>query len=144
MTTDNENGSRDRKGRFAKGNPGKPKGARSQTTLAIEQLLGNDARRLTRKAITTALAGDTAALKLCMERIAPVRRGRVVTIDNFPKIESAADVPGALSALLVAVSKGDMTTDEADAVASLCSRYVNAVEAAEHEARLKALEEKMP
>ena len=78
-----------------------------------------------------------------MERIAPVRKGRVVTVENFPKVSSAADVPGALSALLLAVAKGDLTTDEADAIASLCSRYVAAVEAVEHETRLKALEEKL-
>ena len=143
MTTAEDNGPRDRKGRFSKGNPGKPKGARSQTTLAIEQLLGKEATRLTRKAIKAALAGDSAALRLCMERIAPVRKGRVVTVENFPKVSSAADVPGALSALLQAVAKGDLTTDEADAIAALCSRYVGAVEAVEHDARLKALEERM-
>jgi hypothetical protein len=143
LTTDKDNGSRDRKGRFSKGNPGKPRGARSQTTLAIEQLLGKDATRLTRKAIKSALDGDTTALRICMERIAPVRKGRVVTVENFPKVSSAADVPGALSALLQAVAKGDLTTDEADAIAALCSRYVSAVEAVEHEARLKALEERI-
>ena len=87
--------------------------------------------------------GDSTALKLCMERIAPVRRGRVVTVDSFPKVSSAADVPGALSSLLQAVAKGELTTDEAESIASLCSRYVNALEAVEHEARLKALEEKL-
>ncbi|WP_085033616.1 hypothetical protein [Ensifer aridi] len=71
MTTDGANGSRDRKGRFTI--PGKPKRARSQTTLAIEKLLGNVATRLTRKAIKAALAGDSAALELCMDQIAPVR-----------------------------------------------------------------------
>lgn len=143
MTTDKDNGPRDRKGRFSKGNPGKPKGARSQTTLAIEQLLGKEAMKLTRKAVKAALAGDSSALKLCMERIAPVRKGRVVTVTNFPKVASAADVPGALAVLLQSVAKGDLTTDEADAIASLCSRYVTALEAVEHEARLKALEERI-
>ncbi|MCC2612634.1 DUF5681 domain-containing protein [Neorhizobium petrolearium] len=143
MTTEKDNGPRDRKGRFTKGNPGKPKGARSQTTLAIEQLLGKDATRLTRTAIKAALNGDSTALRLCMERIAPVRKGRIVTVENFPKVTSAADVPGALSALLQAVAKGDLTTDEADAIAALCGRYVTAVEAVEHEARLKALEERI-
>jgi len=143
LTTEKDNGPRDGKGRFSKGNPGKPKGARSQTTLAIEQLLGKDATRLTRVAIKAALKGDSGALRLCMERIAPVRRGRIVTVEHFPKVASAADVPGALSALLQAVAKGDLTTDEADAIASLCSRYVTALEAVEHEARLKALEERL-
>jgi hypothetical protein len=134
---------RDRKGRFSAGNPGKPKGARHTTTLAIEQLLGNDAKKLTKKAIEMAISGDTTALRLCLERIAPVRRGRIVTVENFPKVKSAADVPGALAALLEAVAKGDLTSDEAEAISSLCSRYVAAVEALDHEQRLKALEEKL-
>ena len=123
MTSDKSNGFKDGKGRFTKGNPGKPRGARSQTTLAIESLLGKEATKLTRKAIKSALDGDGTALKLCMERIAPVRRGRVVTVESFPKVSSAADVPGALSALLQAVAKGELTTDEAESIASLCSRY---------------------
>lgn len=143
MTSDKSNGFKDGKGRFTKGNPGKPRGARSQTTLAIESLLGKEATKLTRKAIKSALDGDGTALKLCMERIAPVRRGRVVTVESFPKVSSAADVPGAISALLQAVAKGELTTDEAESIASLCSRYVNALEAVEHEARLKALEDKL-
>ncbi len=62
LTSVDDNGSRDRKGRFTKGNPGKPKGARSQSTLAIEKLLGNEATRLAREAIKAALAGDSSAL----------------------------------------------------------------------------------
>lgn len=134
---------RDRKGRFAKGNPGKPKGARHTTTLAIEQLLGNDARKLSRKAIELATNGETTAIRLCFERTAPVRRGRIVTVQNFPKVKSPADVPAALAALLEAVAKGDLTSDEAEAISSLCSRYVTAVEAVEHEHRLRTLEEKL-
>lgn len=136
---------RDKKGRFAKGNPGKPRGARSRTTLAVERLLGNDANKLTRKAIEAALGGDTAALKLCLERIAPVRRGRVLAMElaAFPKVASAADVPKALAALLDAVATGVLTTDEADAIANLCTRYVTALEAVELETRIRALEERL-
>lgn len=62
-------------GRFQKGqsgNPaGKPKGARHKTTLAVQALLDGEAEALTRKAVEFALAGDTAAMRLCLERIAP-------------------------------------------------------------------------
>lgn len=139
----NGKGQRDARGRFASGNSGKPKGARHRTTLAVEKLLGADANKLTRKVIELALSGDSTALKLAIDRVAPVRRGRPVIIDNFPKVTSAADVPGALSTLLEAVAKGEMTTDEADAIASLCSRYVGALEAVEFDARLKAIEERL-
>src|SRR3954452_9238818 len=63
-------------GQFRKGksgNPsGKPKGARHQTTLAIEKLLEGEAEEIGRKAIELANAGDTVALRLCLERIPPL------------------------------------------------------------------------
>jgi hypothetical protein len=65
---------------FKPGNAGKPPGARHKTTLAVESLLEGEAEKLTRKVIRLALAGDTTALRLCLERIAPVRRGRPVRI----------------------------------------------------------------
>jgi hypothetical protein len=54
------------------GNPaGKPKGARHKTTLAVQALLDGEAEALTRKCIELAKEGDTTALRLCMERLAP-------------------------------------------------------------------------
>lgn len=140
MTQKNEK-DRDAKGRFGKGNAGKPRGARHQTTLAVEDLMDGQAEALTQKVIDAALAGDMAALRLCLERIAPARRGRIITIKRFPSIKSASDVPTALSTLLAAVARGELTADEADAIASLCSRYVTALEVGEYDARLRALEE---
>src|SRR3954452_18590076 len=61
---------------FQAGNPGKPKGARHRTTLAIDALLDGDAENLTRKAVEMALGGDTVALRLCLDRLAPPRRDR--------------------------------------------------------------------
>jgi len=57
------------------GNPaGRPKGARSKTTLAVEALLEGQAEALTQKAIEKALEGDGVALRLCLERIAPAAK----------------------------------------------------------------------
>jgi hypothetical protein len=38
-------------------------------TMAAEAMLDGEAQALTRKAIDMALAGDTVALKLCLERV---------------------------------------------------------------------------
>ena len=64
----------DKAGKFAPGNPGKPQGARHKVTKAVEELLHGEADGLTRKAIALALEGDTTALRLCLERIAPPRK----------------------------------------------------------------------
>jgi hypothetical protein len=77
---------------------GRPLGARHKVTLAIEALLEGDAERLGRKAIEMALAGDTVALRLCLERIAPARKSSPVEVD-LPPIASVADMPLTLSAV---------------------------------------------
>ena len=57
------------------GNPkGRPLGSRHKATLAIDKLLDGEADAITRKAIEIAKAGDTVALRLCLDRIA--RSGR--------------------------------------------------------------------
>jgi hypothetical protein len=77
------------------GNPkGRPKGSRNKATVLAERLLDGEAEGFVRKVIEKALAGDSAALRLCLDRVVPLRRGRLVTF-ALPKIESAKDVPAA-------------------------------------------------
>ena len=61
---------------FPPGNAGKPKGARSRVTRAMEDLLEGEAEALTRRAVEMALAGDAVALRLCMDRLLPALRER--------------------------------------------------------------------
>ena len=125
---------------FKPGNAGKPKGARHRVTLAVEALLDGEAERLTRKAVDMALAGDTTALRLCLERIAPPRKDAPVTF-TLPQIIGPQDVPKALGAVLDAVAAGDLTPSEAQAVAGLLEGYRRAVETADIEVRLAAIEQ---
>jgi hypothetical protein len=141
MTETRKNDARTEKGKFAPGNPGRPKGARHKTTRAIESLLDGQAEALTQKAIDAALAGDTTALRLCLDRIAPPPKGRRVSLD-LPQIETAADVTKALSAAVQAVAAGEITLDEAGQVAGLLEAQRKAIETADLEARLAALEAK--
>ncbi len=127
---------------FAKGNPGKPKGARHKATIAAEALLEGEAEGLTRKAIDAALGGDMSALKLCLDRLVPPRRDRPVIFD-LPAIKSASDHPGALGAMLSAVAAGDLTPSEAQAFAGILKEHRAAIETAELSERLDALEERL-
>ena len=123
------------------GNPqGRPVGSRHKTTLAIDALLDGEAENLTRKAVAMALGGDTVAMRLCLDRLAPVRKDRPVTF-ALPKIETTADLPKASGALLEAVASGDLTPSEAAELGRLVEAHVKAIELTDVQARLEALEQ---
>ena len=124
------------------GNPaGRPPGARNRATMAAEALLDGDAEALTRKAVDLALDGDVTALRLCLERICPPRRDRPMSF-ALPPLETAADAPKAIAAIVAAVADGTVTASEAAELATLVERFVKTVEVAELEARIVALEER--
>ena len=101
------------------GNPaGKPRGARNRATLAAEALLEGEAQALTRKAVEMALAGDAAALRLCMERIIPPRKDRALRL-ALPNIANAEDAREAVNVVLAAVAEGGITLAEASAALDL-------------------------
>lgn len=128
-------------GRFKPGNPGKPKGARSRVTRAIEDMLGGQYEALTQVAIAKALDGDTVALRLCLDRLAPLRRDAPVNIE-LPPVRSAADAVEASAAVLAAISAGDVTPDEGGRIMALLTAHKAIVETGDLEARIAALEEK--
>ena len=122
------------------GNPaGKPRGARNRTTTAVEALLDGEGEAITRKVIELAKAGDTTALRLCLERIAPVRKGRPVTFP-LPAIETTGDVLKAIGAVATAMSTGALTPEEALTVAGVIELRRKAIETHEWNERLAALE----
>ena len=126
-------------GTFGPGNPGKPKGTRHKATRAALALLDGEAEALTRQAVTLALEGDTTALRLCLERIAPPKRDAPVTFD-LPPMQSAADAAKAAGAVLDAVALGDLTPTEGAHIMGLVETYRRTLETTELEARVAALE----
>lgn len=126
-------------GKFTFGNPGKPKGSRHKATQAVERILAGSGRELTKKALEMALSGDTTALRLCIERIAPVRRDNPVEFD-LPRMTNAAEAAKAASAVINAVSKAEITPLEGAAVMSLIESFRKTLETTDIEKRIKALE----
>ena len=124
---------------FAAGNPGRRPGSRNRATLALEALLEGEAEALTRKAVELALSGDTTALRLCLERVAPPRKDRPVTF-ALPPLGTARDAVTASAALLQAVADGDLTPLEAGELSKLIVNYVEALKTSDMEERLAALE----
>ena len=101
--------------------------------------MDGQATALTQKAIDLALAGDMAAIRLCLDRILPPRKDRPVTF-ALPPIESAQDAAATVSAVLAAVAAGEITPADAGEISKLIEAYVRAFETAELAERLERLE----
>ena len=95
-------------GKFTSGNSGRPKGSRNKATIAIESLLQGQAEVLTQTAVNKALEGDSIALRLCIERIAPAPRDNTVQF-SLPTMINANHAAGAAGSVLRAVSDGELT-----------------------------------
>ncbi|WP_439521081.1 DUF5681 domain-containing protein [Marivita sp.] len=128
-------------GTFASGNPGRPKGARHRTTMAVEALLDGKHEALTQKAIDKALEGDVTAIRLCLDRISPARKDTPISFD-LPDIETADDAANAARGLLKALSEGEVTPLEAASVMGVIENFRRVLETTELEERITALEQK--
>jgi hypothetical protein len=124
---------------FQAGNPGKPKGARHRTTLAIETLLEGEAEALTRKVIEKAKEGDMTAIRLCLDRIAPPRKDRTIAF-ALPEVTTPADVLKAVGALLAGVAAGELSPSEAAELSKLLDGYRSALTTVDLEERIAGLE----
>lgn len=134
---------RDQKGRWRKGvsgnAAGKMPGTRHKATTMAETLLCGQVEKLTRKAVDMAMDGDTTALRLCLERILPARRGREVTI-SLPQLEGTDDIVGISEAILAATVSGELTPDEAEALAKILDTHRKMIETIDLHQRVAALE----
>ena len=128
-------------GHFSPGNSGRPHGSRNKATLAIEGLLEGQAEALPQTAIIKALEGDSVALRLCMDRIAPAPKDHPVSF-SIPKMNNAMDASEAAGSVLTAVSEGELTPIEATRIMGLIDSYRRTLELTEIEELLLALEAK--
>ncbi len=128
-------------GTFTTGNTGRPAGARNRTTMAVLGLLEGQAEALTHRAVELALGGDTVALRLCLDRIAPPRKDNPVQF-ALPRMATAHDAAQAAGAVLEAVAEGELTPTEAVQVMGLVDSYRRTLETSELEARVAALEDR--
>src|ERR1700731_1937020 len=115
------------------GNPGgKPPGTRARVTVLAEKLIEDQHDDIMKAVIERAKGGDPTTMRLCVERLVPARRGRPVVFD-LPAIETPADVVNALGAIAGAMAEGELTPDEANAVAGVIEFRRRAIETAKHE-----------
>src|SRR5215203_53021 len=112
---------------FAKGNSGRPKGARHKSTILAEQLLASDVDGVVRSVVKAAKRGNMVAAKIVLDRLAPPRRSRPI-LSDLPPIADTAGLIAAFAALTSGVADGTLTPDEAASVATLLEAQRKATE----------------
>ena len=125
------------------GNPaGRPRGSRNRTALLMENLLSYEAEAIGRKAVEMAIKGDMAAIRLCMDRLAPARKEESIAFE-LPPLEKPADSVAAAATLVAAVAEGELTPSEAAQLAKVIEVYVRAIETKIFDERLASLEKEV-
>ena len=125
------------------GNPnGRRPGQKNRKAALIESLFEGEVEAVGRKTLELALAGDTVALKIILDRVAPAPRGRKVRF-RLPQLTSASDLVAALNSVLRAVSHGILTVDEGSSLSGAIESGVRVIEVAELGERIAALEARL-
>jgi len=127
---------------FAKGNSGRPRGARDKATQLAEKLMSDDVEGVVKKVIASAIGGDMTAARIVLDRLVPVRKGAPVAL-SLPAADNAQGIAGAIAALIGAMGRGEVSPDEANLIAGVLESQRRALELTEIEARLKAIEERI-
>src|SRR5437660_1152053 len=83
------------------------------------------AKALGQNLVGLAENGDIAAIRICMERLAPAGKDEPVDI-GLPPIEKPSDSVAAAQAIVAAVAAGDLTATEAAGLAKVVDIYVRA------------------
>jgi hypothetical protein len=146
MSGDTENTGPKQRGRpwprGISGNPaGKPPGARHEALKALDAIGSEGAADVMQAVVTAAKGGDMRAADILLRRLWPERKGRPVALD-MPAALDAAGVAAALASVTQAVAGGELSPEEGQAVAAILETQRRAIETAELEARIAALEER--
>jgi hypothetical protein len=113
------------------GNPaGRAPGSRNKRTVIVDKLLDDSAGELTKAAITQATAGEPAALRACMDRVAPRLRHRALDF-ALPELVTLADTPPAINAIAQGLAHGELYLEQAAALMRVVRDFIQAVVAVE-------------
>ena len=112
----------------------------SAAQAALDAIGEAGAAEVLQAVLKVAKGGDMRAASILLDRIWPARKGRAVEV-ALPEVASTADLAPALAAVVAAMARGELTPEEAQAICGVLESQRRAIETAELEARIAALEE---
>ena len=123
---------------WPKGVSGNPAGRKKGAEL-VNQLLKPHAKELVIKAKNMALAGDTTALRICIDRIAPPPRNESAPV-VIPGIDQANTMSEKAACIVSAMGNAQIGPDTAAMLLGAIASAAKIIETDELAARISALE----
>ena len=97
------------------------------------------AEQLARKAIELGKAGNIHALQLCLDRLTPPCKDRLVCFD-LPSMRSLDDISVGIARIVTAVSEGNLTPQEGEVVFRILEGHAKIMNTQDLERRVEKLE----
>ena len=126
--------------RFGRGRPPGNRNKAGQAAQATRQLLEQYAEPLIRKCILDALKGDKQAMRMCLERLIPLCRERLLQMPA-PRIGTARQLAHAVEKVWKSMGSGECTPGEAEKIVSILQHRGRVLETQELERRVEQLED---
>jgi len=131
------------KGQWTKGTSGNPKGkvhgTKNHLTRKCQALLSENGEAILKVAVTKALGGDVACLKLLLPRIAPSPRTPCVEF-TLPPTDTITGLAKAVDSLLAATAAAELAPEQTRDLVGLLDIKRRVIESADLEARILRLE----
>ena len=128
---------RDGSGRFAAGNPGKPRGTRNRMSAAAEAIVDDGVGDVAQKCVEMAKAGDVGCIRALLRlRIPALRERSVQQPIELPKLETAQDTLQGIEA----AARAEIDADQARALTAVVTAFQQAFQIVDLDERIGALE----
>ncbi len=138
MTADDKHPTRFKPGQS--GNPaGRPQGSRNKASLVLDCLEEGQYQAVVRSQAARALNGSDRAAETIIRAVSPRAKERMVTLD-LPATDTPQGVADAYGFLIQQVARGDISPEQAGSVSQILDAQRRAIESAELERRIGALE----
>lgn len=134
-------------GQFKKGNKfgrGRPVGSRNKVSINAMNMLKDEEQALSRKALDSALNGNTQMLQFCLSRILPPPpKDTPVKLTGMPVCNDIKSSVALSSFILKQMSSGALTPSQAHLVSAIVEKHLRCLELTDVGRRLEEIETRL-
>ncbi len=109
----------------------------------LAALIEKEGPAIVKAMIASAKGGDVSAARMIVDRLMPAQKERCIKLE-IPPLESAADVPRAIGAVVARVAAGELAPSDGNTLVGMIGAIRAAFELVDLQARLEAVEAKLP